>query len=70
MTPADDDTSAQPPAPETDAPPKRRRAPRKTAVDTPAPVAGESAAAEAPSRDAVFAAAPAPKPNLMSAADD
>ncbi len=68
MTPADDDTPSQPEAPEAAAPVKRKRAPRKTAAESPASAAGDPVeATEAPSRDAVFAApdvAPAPAPRV------
>ncbi|MFN9746257.1 MAG: pseudouridine synthase, partial [Betaproteobacteria bacterium] len=58
MTPADDADTPQPDSPEAAAPPKRRRAPRKVVAEAAAPTAGELVdAAEAPSREALFASA-------------
>ena len=59
MTPADDADTPMPDSTEGSAPPKRRRAPRKTEVaETPSPSLTELvAAADAPSRDTLFASA-------------
>jgi 23S rRNA pseudouridine2605 synthase len=61
MIPADAADTPQPEPSEAATPTKRRRAPRKTVVETPAPTLGEVvAAAAAPSRDALFASAASP----------
>ncbi|MCM0610660.1 MAG: pseudouridine synthase [Ideonella sp. WA131b] len=55
MTPPDDADTPLPEPIEAAAPPKRRRAPRKAAVDVPAPTPGEMVGAvEAPTRDVLF----------------
>jgi 23S rRNA pseudouridine2605 synthase len=58
MTPPDDADTLLPEPIEVATPPKRRRAPRKAAVETAAPTLGEVVdAAKAPSRDVLFAPA-------------